>query len=186
LYISQTEQVLTFKDTANISAAYFENNKLEECIKDCYDAIEAGRSQRADYKQIAKAYTRIGNAHMKVNKYADALEAYNHALAEDRNPQTLALAKKAEKAKEEEEKKSYLDPQKSQEAKERGNELFRQGKFPESIKEYSEAIARNPDDYTLYSNRAASYTKLMQYDLGLKDCDECISRKPDFGKYYMI
>ncbi len=120
---------------------------------------------------------------MKQKKYSEAIDAYNHSLTEDRTSETLALLQNAEKIKKEEDFKSYLDPQKSLEAKERGNELFKQGKFPEAVAEYSEAILRNPDDHTLYSNRAACYTKLMQYDLGLKDCDECLRRKPDFGNY---
>jgi len=36
----------------------------------------------------------------------------------------------------------------------------------------------------LYSNRAAAYTKLGEYNLGLKDCDKCIEMKPDFVKGY--
>ena len=85
--------------------------------------------------------------------------------------------------KEEADKKSYIDPQKSLEAKERGNEFFKEGKFPESIKEYSEAIKRNPDDHVLYSNRAASYTKLGEYNMAVKDCDISIKLNPKFGKY---
>jgi len=168
----------------NRAAAYFEAGKFDECIKDCDLAIEEGRKQRADYKQIAKAFTRIGNAHMKLHRYNEAMDAYNHSLTEDRTPETLTLYQKAEKLKKENDIKAYLDPQISTEAKDRGNEFFKQGKFPEAIAEYSEAIKRNPEDHTLYSNRAACYTKIMQYDLGLKDCDECIKRKPDFVKAY--
>jgi stress-induced-phosphoprotein 1 len=79
---------------------------------------------------------------------------------------------------------AYLDPQKSLEHKEKGNQYFKDGKFPEAIKEYTEAISRNPKDHVLYSNRAACYTKLGEYRMGLKDCDECIKLKPDFVKIY--
>jgi stress-induced-phosphoprotein 1 len=168
----------------NRAAAYFEAGNYVECIKDCEKAIEEGRSQRADYKQIAKAFTRIGNAYMKMQKYTEAIDAYNHSITEDRTSQTVALLQKATKIKEEEDKRSLLDPVKSQELKEKGNEFFKEKKYPESVAAYTEAISRNPDDYTLYSNRAAAYTNLMQYDLGLKDCDECLSRKPDFVKAY--
>lgn len=90
--------------------------------------------------------------------------------------------KKVEKIKEEEERKAYIDPQKSVEAKDRGNTHFKNGEFPEAIKEYTEAIKRNPDDHVLYSNRAAAYTKLGEYGLGMKDCEKCLKMKPDFGK----
>jgi len=121
---------------------------------------------------------------MKSKEYSKAVEAYRSSLTEDRTAQTLELLKKAEKAQEEKIKNEYLSPEKSLEAKERGNEHFRNQKYPESIQEYSEAIKRNPGDHTLYSNRAASYTKLGEYMYALRDCDECIKINPNFAKVY--
>lgn len=44
----------------NMAAVYFEQKEYEKCIKECEKGIEIGRQNRADFKLIAKAFTRIG------------------------------------------------------------------------------------------------------------------------------
>jgi len=168
----------------NRAAAQFEKGDYQAAIKDCETAIEEGRKQRVDYKLIAKAYARIANSFMKLDNIDQAVYYYEKSLTEDRTAATLTLLNKAEKIKVERDTKAYLSVEKSLEAKELGNKLFSDGKYPDAIKEYSEAIKRNPEDHTLYSNRSASYTKLGEYNLALKDAETCISKKPDFVKGY--
>jgi len=159
--------------------------KYDECISACKDGIDHGQKNFADYALIAKAYARIGNAYTKMSKYAEAVEAYNKSLTEHRNKEVVETLKKVEKLKEEHDKAAYLNPEKSKEAKERGNEHFKNGKYPEAVKEYTEAINRNPTDAVLYSNRAAAYTKLTAYNEGVKDCEEAIKLDPKLVKAYI-
>jgi len=78
-----------------------------------------------------------------------------------------------------------VDVAKAEEEKELGNGLFKGGDFATALKHYTEAIRRNPDDAKLYSNRAACYTKLAAFDLGLKDCDKCLELDPNFVKGHL-
>ncbi len=76
------------------------------------------------------------------------------------------------------------DPVKAEEERELGNARFKEGKFPEAVHHYSEAIKRNPRDHRAYSNRSACYTKLAAWNEGLKDAETCIELAPTFGKGY--
>ncbi|CAH0556104.1 unnamed protein product [Brassicogethes aeneus] len=166
----------------NLAAVYFEQKEFEKCIKECENGIEIGRENRADYKLIAKSFMRIGNAYKKLKKYESAKTYYEKSLSEHRTPEAKSLLSDVEKVIKEETKKAYVDPELAEKEKETGNELFKKGDFATALKHYSEAIKRNPDDAKLYSNRAACYTKLVAFDLGLKDCDKCVELDPKFIK----
>ncbi|KAK7389292.1 hypothetical protein VNO78_24162 [Psophocarpus tetragonolobus] len=172
----------------NRAAVYLEMGKFEECIKDCERAVERGRELRSDFKMIARALTRKGTALFKMAKcskdYDSVIETFQKALTEHRNPDTLKKLNEAEKAKKELEQQEYFDPKLADEEREKGNELFKQQKYPEAMKHYTEAIKRNPKDAKAYSNRAACYTKLGAMPEGLKDSEKCIELDPTFSKGY--
>ncbi|XP_040987240.1 hsp70-Hsp90 organizing protein 3-like [Juglans microcarpa x Juglans regia] len=172
----------------NRAATYLEMGQYGECIKDCEKAIERGRELRSDFKMIAKALTRKGTALMKMAKcskdYEPAIETFQKALTEHRNPDTLKKLNDAEKAKKELEQQEYFDPKVADEEREKGNEYFKQQKYPEAVKHYTESLRRNPKDPKAYSNRAACYTKLGALPEGLKDAEKCIELDPTFSKGY--
>lgn len=169
---------------SNKAAVYFEQHKWDECIKECSQAIEVGRDNRADFKIIAKAYARMANAYSKKGEYEQARAFYNKSLTEHRTPDTLTKLSEVEKIIKEEERKKYINPEIALEEKNQGNKSFTAGDYPTALKHYNEAIKRNPEDAKLYSNRAACYQKLAEFQLALKDCEECIRLDPQFIKGY--
>ncbi|KNC82899.1 hypothetical protein SARC_04819 [Sphaeroforma arctica JP610] len=166
----------------NMSAVYFEQKDYEKCREMCKKAVEVGQEQRAEYALIAKAYARIGNSYHKEGNYDDAATWLNRSLTEHRTKDTLNKLNAIEKEKKEAEAKALLNPEEATRIKEEGNAMFKAMKYPEAIKLYTEALTRNPDDHTIYSNRAASYMKLGEFPHSLKDCDKCIAMAPDFIK----
>ncbi|KAJ2363947.1 Hsp90 cochaperone, partial [Coemansia sp. RSA 2611] len=169
----------------NKAAVYFEMGKYDECIETGDQAYEVGRENRAEYKHIAKALGRIGSAYSKKDDYESAIKYYNRSLAEQRSADVLNKLRALEKLQKQREEDAYRDADKSNEARERGNELFKAAKYAEAQKEYTEAIKRNPDDARNYSNRAASLIKLMAIPDAIKDCEKCISIDPAYVKAYV-
>lgn len=98
--------------------------QYDECIEDCDKAVERGRELRSDYKMVARALTRKGTALTKMAKnskdYEPAIEAFQKALTEHRNPDTLKRLNEAERAKKEWEQKEYFNPQIGDEEREKG------------------------------------------------------------------
>ncbi|XP_020578040.1 hsp70-Hsp90 organizing protein 3-like [Phalaenopsis equestris] len=172
----------------NRAAVYLEMGKCEDCIADCDKAVERGRELHSDFKMIARALTRKGSALVKMAKYSKdyepAIETFQKALTEHRNPDTLKKLNDAERAKKEAEQQEYYDPKLADVEREKGNEFFKEQKYPEAVKHYTEAIKRNPQDPRTYSNRAACYTKLGALPEALKDAEKCIELDPSFSKGY--
>lgn len=161
---------------------FFEQKEYDRVIKECERGIEIGRENRADYKLISKALTRMGNAYKRQGNFKAAKTHFEKALSEHRTPEVKTLLSEVEKLIKDEERKAYINPEVAEQEKNLGNELFRQGDFSTALKHYTEAIRRNPDDAKLYSNRAACYTKLAAFDLGLKDCEMCVRLDEKFIK----
>lgn len=167
---------------SNIAAVYFEQKEFKKCIEQCEKGIEIGRENRADYKLIAKAFCRVGNSYKRLGEFRQAKTFFEKSLSEHRTPEVKTLLSDVEKVIKEEERRAFIDPEKAEEEKELGNEYFKKGDFTTALKHYSSAISRNPDDAKLYSNRAACYTKLVAFDLGLKDCEMCTKLDEKFIK----
>ena len=174
---------------SNRAAVYLEMGRFSDCAEDCDSAVKVGRELRADYKLIAKAMTRKGTALAKQGDLEQAITQFQKSLTEHRNPDTLKKLNDAERALKQLREASYIDADKCAEAKEKGNAFFKEGKYPEAVEQYSEAIKRgppksNPECHKLYSNRAACYTKLTAMNEAKKDAEKCIELEPQWAKGY--
>jgi stress-induced-phosphoprotein 1 len=170
----------------NRAAAYLEMGELDSCIEDCQKAVDWNKEYnlRTDYKIIARAYARMGNAYAKKQDYDKAIECYEKSLLEYHDDKVYSKCNEMKKLKKKLEEESYIDPELSKVAKEEGNNLYKQGQFPEALQKYTEAIKRNPKDPVPYSNRAATLTKLGQFPSALADCEKCLQLDPQFVRAY--
>lgn len=169
----------------NRSAANFEKGDYQACIDDCKQAVEHGREVLADFKIIAKAFGRMGSAYEKLGDLANAVDNYNRSLTEHRTPDILTKLRTAEKNKIIADRNAYIDPQKAEEARELGNQKFKDTDWPAAVEAYTEMIKRGPDDPRGYSNRAACLIKLLTFPGAVQDCDEAIKRDPKFIRAYL-
>uniref|UniRef100_A0A8R1E040 TPR_REGION domain-containing protein n=1 Tax=Caenorhabditis japonica TaxID=281687 RepID=A0A8R1E040_CAEJA len=167
----------------NKAAVFFEEKKYAECVQFCEKAIEVGRETRADYKLIAKAMSRAGNAFQKQSNLTEAINWFQRSLSEFRDPELVKKVKELEKQQKEAERLAYINPELAQEEKNKGNELFKKGDYPTAMKHYNEAVKRDPDNAILYSNRSACLMKLMEYPRALEDCETCIKKDPKFSEF---
>jgi len=169
----------------NLGAAYFEKGDYQACIDTCTKAVEEGRSLYADFKIIAKSYARIGTAYEKMGDLNQAIDFYNMSLREHRTPEVVTKVRTAERNKIEAARKAYIDPAKAEEAREEGNKKFKESDWPGAVAAYSEMIKRAPDDPRGYSNRAAAFTKLLEFPSALDDCNSAIKKDPKFIRAYI-
>lgn len=83
------------------------------------------------------------------------------------------------------ESSSVEDKNKSEEMKNQGNNLFKEGKLEEALEFYNKALSFDSKNYLVYSNRALVYMKLDQIDKAVEDCLLGIEIEPKFVKFYI-
>lgn len=144
----------------NKAAVMIEMGQCKEAIDTCTEALEVGKINRASFEDRAKVYQRIAAAYLKMENIPLALESYSKAQMEQFDK---AIERKVKNLELEQRKKAtqqYINPELGLAAKERGNQAFREGNFPNAITEYEEAIKRDPTNAPYHNNLAAAFLKV--------------------------
>jgi len=66
--------------------------------------------------------------------------------------------------------------------KDKGNAALANGDYEQAIEHYTQAIALDPNNHVLFSNRSAAYAKQGKYQNALEDAEKTVSIKPDWPK----
>jgi stress-induced-phosphoprotein 1 len=166
----------------NKAAVYFAQKKYDECIEECNKSLEVGKENMAPFEDRAKALTRCAKAYQKKKDLGKAIEMCKSAQLESYSKDTQRLLKSMELEKKKKDKLDYQDEGKAQEAKQRGNDFFREKKFPEAIKEYEEAVKRAPNDAAIRNNLSAALTKIMDFNGAKTQVEKALELDPLYTK----
>lgn len=166
----------------NKAAVYFAQKKYDDCIAECNKSLEVGKENMAPFEDRAKALTRCAKAYQKKKDLGMAIEMCKSAQLESYSKDTQRLLKSLELEKKKKDKMDYQDETKAQEAKQRGNDFFREKKFPEAIKEYEEAVKRAPNDAPIRNNLSAALTKIMDFNGAKVQVEKALELDPLYTK----
>jgi len=170
---------------SNIAAVYMEMKDFDRAIEYCDEGIERSKGQAYDYVKLAKVIARKASCLFNKGMLDESIDLYKSALLEDNTFAIKDALKKVEKAKKEAEAKAYINPEIAEQHKAKANELFKAGDFPGAIKEFDEAVKRDPSNKTLYTNRALAYIKLMEPMRAKQDAEKALELDPEFVKAWV-
>ncbi|CAH8391135.1 unnamed protein product [Eruca vesicaria subsp. sativa] len=106
--------------------------------------------------------------HLASGRFDEAVEAIQRAGQLDGNNREVAMVSRRAQA--------------VTEARFKGNELFKAGRFEEACAAYGEGLDHDPRNSVLLCNRAACRSKLGQFEKSVEDCTAAISVRPGYRK----
>lgn len=103
---------------------------------------------------------------------------YKKSLLENNNPKVRSILKEVEREKKRQEELKYIDPELSNQHREKGNEFYKEGKFGEAVREYEEAVKRNPKDVRNFTNLSSCFIKLMNFNEAKRYAEKGLEIEP--------
>jgi stress-induced-phosphoprotein 1 len=168
----------------NKAIVYLEMREADKAIEACDKAVEVCKAGHYDFKKLGKAFAKKASAYVLKHNYDEAIEFFRQSLLENHDDKVKEEMKKVENIKKDLETKSYIDPKHAEEHRLKGNDFYNQGKYPESIKEYEEAIKRDPNQARLHFNLATALVKMIDYPSALHHIIKCLELDSNYIKAY--
>jgi stress-induced-phosphoprotein 1 len=178
--ISLDPKNMTF--LSNKAAVYFTQKKYDECIEACMAAVEVGKANRAPFEDRAKALTRAARSYQKKGDLGKAIELCEQAQLESFDKSTQRLLKTMELEKKQADAAAYLSDEIAEEAKQRGNDFFRDKDWVSAVREYEEAVKRAPKNAAIRNNLAAALCKIMDFSGAHRQIEVALDIDPQYVK----
>lgn len=167
---------------SNKAAVYFTTKKYDECIAACMEAVEVGKANRASFEDRAKALTRCAKAYQSKGDLAMAIEMCKRSQLESYNKDTERLLKNMELDKRKADALAYQDDEKAEEAKQQGNNYFRNKEWAKAVEAYEEAVKRAPKNASIRNNLAAALSKIMDFNGAKREIELAVELDPKYVK----
>ena len=195
---------------SNRSAAYLSLNDHASSIRDSESSLQLCPDYAKAHSRLGLAYFVSGQYQEAVRAYEVALKYepdnewnrshYDKALKKMNKGQRKSVQERPfdeetvhspnSKNNDDEEEAAASEVSKTREAdeyKDAGNTHMSKKEYEEALKQYTQAISISPagsNSHVYYSNRAAAYCYLGQYDIAVDDCMTSIEINPEYEKAY--
>mmetsp|Transcript_33646 Transcript_33646/g.49467 ORF Transcript_33646/g.49467 Transcript_33646/m.49467 type:complete len:522 (-) Transcript_33646:451-2016(-) len=167
---------------SNKAAVYFTQKMYDECIEACNAAVEVGKENYAPFEDRAKALTRCGKAYHKKGDTAQAIATLKSAQLEHFDKATQRLLKNMELEKKKADAIAYQSDELAEEAKQRGNDHFRNKKWGDAVLEYEDAVKRAPKNAAIRNNLSAALCKVMDFNGAKRAIEVALDLDPKYTK----
>lgn len=159
---------------SNRCTAFIALENFEKAMEDADECIRLQPNWAKGYLRRGSVFFRMGKLEKSESVLKDGLELdpSNDALKKELEAVMNAIAEKMARQRE------------SLECKERAIEYFNEQNYKGAVDLLKKAIKLDPDNHIFYSNRAAAYMALEQYDKALADAEDCIRLQPKWAKGY--
>lgn len=166
----------------NKAAVQFTAKNYDACIESCLAAVAVGKANLAPYEDRAKAYVRCAKAYQKQKNLGEAIKMCKEANLECYERSTERMMKNMELEKKKADAAAYQSEEKAEEAKQRGNEHFRNKVWGDAVKEYEDAVKRAPNNAPIRNNLAAALCKIMDFNGAKRNIEKAIELDPKYVK----